>query len=79
VQKCRGNGATDLLLAQQVYEWGYRAVDLLFDAVENPFAAVVRMTLQPSRRTLGKATERHTSIPLAITGRLAGPGIRAPR
>ena len=28
-------GCTNLLLAQQVYEWGVRPVDLLFDAVEN--------------------------------------------
>jgi ABC-type sugar transport system substrate-binding protein len=28
-------GYTDELLAQQVYNWGVRPVDLLFDAVQN--------------------------------------------
>jgi ribose transport system substrate-binding protein len=43
-------GYTDLLLAQQVYEWGVRTVDLLFDAVETskyPDAWFIKISLLP--------------------------------
>ena len=43
-------GYTDLLLAQQVYQWGMRPVDLLFDAVENrkfPADWFVKIALLP--------------------------------
>ena len=43
-------GYTNLLLAQQVYEWGVRPVDLLFDAVENgkyPDTWFIKISLLP--------------------------------
>jgi len=43
-------GYTDMLLAQQVYEWRVRPVDLLFDAVENgkfPESWFVKISLLP--------------------------------
>src|SRR3984885_6588503 len=43
-------GYTDLLLAQQVYNWGARPVDLLFDAVENgkyPDTWFIKISLLP--------------------------------
>lgn len=43
-------GYTNLLLAQQVYEWGVRPVDLLFDAIQNgkyPAAWFVKISLLP--------------------------------
>jgi ribose transport system substrate-binding protein len=43
-------GYTNLLLAQQVYEWGVRPVDLLFDAVQNgkyPATWFIKISLLP--------------------------------
>jgi hypothetical protein len=43
-------GHTNLLLAQQVYEWGVRPVDLLFDAVQNgkyPATWFIKISLLP--------------------------------
>jgi ribose transport system substrate-binding protein len=43
-------GYTDLLLAQQVYEWGVRPVDLLFDAIQNskyPANWFIKISLLP--------------------------------